>query len=37
MAMNHDVPHPVTATRSPGFGSPSKVRAASAALRQQAG
>lgn len=37
MAMNQEVPHPVTATRSPGRGSPSNVAAASAARRQQPG
>jgi hypothetical protein len=36
-AMNHDVPQPVTATRSPGPGRPSNAAAASAARRQQAG
>ncbi len=35
--MNHEVPQPVTATRSPGAGSPGASAAASAARRQQAG
>ena len=36
--MNHDVPHPATATRSPGAGSsPATSAASAAACRQHAG